>query len=854
MLARASVDGRLDEAAERLPELERQWEAWAPQYDADLGLYWQAPVWDAMEYTASSYQSDDPYHGGEGFRPTLNAYQYGDAKAIAALARRSGDDETANRYEQAASDLQTQKEAALWDEEAGFYKHVMRDNNPDRTQLADREEIGFIPWYFGMAPAENARAWEQLLDPQGFAAPYGPTTVERRSPFYMKDAERGCCRWSGPSWPFATSQTLTAMGNLLADYPDQPFVDAEDFADQLRTYALTQRKNGRPYVAEAHHPDSDRWLYDGRNHSEDYNHSTFNDIVLSSLVGIRAQQDDTVRIAPQVPADWNHFAAENVPYHGRNLTVLWDRDGSTYGQGAGMSVYLDGQKVHSQAELGEVSVPVGPPKGKKDAAASLPTMVDDAANVDSAGYPRATASYTWAGDEASNAIDGQDFHLDVPTTRWSTYQSPWSVDSLEVDLGVPTAVSDIRTVFYDDGGGVKVPQSYDVQYRDGNGVWVHLPGEQRTPAAPAAEAVNRIVLDTPVTTDALRLLTQSQPGSGVGVTAFQSWRTVEEQVDATIVTSPDGSVPVSPGGTVDVLTSLTLQERTDVQSEQLLVPRGWSVERVSPELRKGLRPGTYETTWRVTVPAGLDPAADLPIRYLVSTGGKTPATAGDIAPTRWVFDPETFGRTVWDDDFSTDRLGEYRVTGALNEPAPTLTVADGALQASTSGRGWGLVSTPQRATDRYAVIVEPRSFAGTGAGEDSMFVGLRRLTGRLRDELVQPHPQPGWGQRRDRRPGQARRRGPRISRRHVGAGRPLRDGRRGRSDGDVAGERRPVAAAQLRSRQQRGVAADPRGLVADGGAQARPGHDRRGPDDRAAVGGPRVGRATPAAEQEDEGS
>ncbi|MGL5849199.1 MAG: MGH1-like glycoside hydrolase domain-containing protein, partial [Phycicoccus sp.] len=298
VLARAEVDGRLGEAVALLPELEQQWRGWDPQFDPSTGLYWQTPVWDAMEYTASSYQSDDPYHGGAGYRPTLNAYQYGDARAIAELARLGGDPATADRYDASATALRDAQERLLWDPDRRFYAHVMRDDNPGRVRIADRELIGYLPWAFGMAPAENVAAWEQLQDPQGFGAPYGPTTVERRSSFFMKDAEVGCCRWSGPSWPYATSQTLTALGALLTEYPEQDTIGAADFTELLRAYALTQRKNGEPYVAEAHHPDEDRWLYDGAGHSEDYNHSTYTDLVLSTLIGIRGQQGDTVRVDP----------------------------------------------------------------------------------------------------------------------------------------------------------------------------------------------------------------------------------------------------------------------------------------------------------------------------------------------------------------------------------------------------------------------------------------------------------------------------------------------------------------------------------------------------------------------------
>ena len=70
--------------------------------------------------------------------------------------------------------------------------------------------------------------------------------------------------------------------------------------------------------------------------------------MLSGLLGIRPQPGDSVRIAPLVPASWDHFAVENVPYHGHNLTVVWDRDGSHYGKGAGLRVWVDGSSLHRQ--------------------------------------------------------------------------------------------------------------------------------------------------------------------------------------------------------------------------------------------------------------------------------------------------------------------------------------------------------------------------------------------------------------------------------------------------------------------------------------------------------------------------
>ncbi|MGJ3561868.1 discoidin domain-containing protein [Streptomyces sp. INA 01156] len=317
---------------------------------------------------------------------------------------------------------------------------------------------------------------------RGVLRALGPTTVERRSPWFMHQALEGCCRWNGPSWPFATSQTLTALANLLIDYPAQSHVDRTDYYAVLRAYVLTHRKDGKPYVAEAHHPDEDRWIYDGRGHSEDYNHSTFNDLVLSGLFGIRSQSDATVSLAPLVPREWDHFAVENLPYHGHNLSVLFDRSGRHYGHGAGLSVWLDGRRIHRQDDLEPVTLTIGRARQH-----TLPREVDDLANVEQKGHPLASASYTFHLDSPAKAIDGQDLHLDTPSSRWTNYGSPHADDWLAVDFGVPTPVSDLRISFYDDGGGVRTPDSYELHHLGQDGRWHPLPGQLRTPQAPGRE-------------------------------------------------------------------------------------------------------------------------------------------------------------------------------------------------------------------------------------------------------------------------------------------------------------------------------------------------------------------------------
>lgn len=523
LLQRVEVTGNLGFATDLVPALINFYNGWSAQLNSQLGLYWQTPVWDAMEFSASSYQSPDPYHGGNGYRPTINAYQFGDAKAISILAALKGDLATSLQFIKQAVKLQLAQDQYLWDPTTNFYKHVMRDNNPSLTKIVDREEIGFVPWMFEMPGPNRSAAWAQLLDPQGFFSDFGTTTVERRSSWFMYQAASGCCHWDGPVWPYATSQTLNGLANLLIDYPPQTYVTNQDYYDVLSAYAFAQQKNGQPYVAEAHDPDQASWIYDSPNHSEDYNHSTFNDLVLSGLIGIRPQITNTLVVHPLVPASWDYFAVENVAYHGRNISILWDRDGSHYQQGAGFRIYIDGNLVLVKSIIQPVVifVPPGQPQ-------TLPILVNDAVNawggpLSPAPYPIASASYTSPYDDAQRAIDGQVAFLDIPNTRWTDYGSPNPTDWWSVNFGQATSVSDIRIYFYNDNGGVKPPTSYELQYQDVNGQWQDIPNQTRQPTVPAGNDLNRITFPA-ITTQALRVIVTPQPGAWAGFSEFQSWR------------------------------------------------------------------------------------------------------------------------------------------------------------------------------------------------------------------------------------------------------------------------------------------------------------------------------------------
>ncbi|EOD68104.1 MGH1-like glycoside hydrolase domain-containing protein [Amycolatopsis vancoresmycina] len=610
----AQVTGDFGPVRALLPALVRQYRGWDKQFDPGLGLYWSVPVWDAMEYSASSYESPNPYHGGAGYRPTLNSYQYGDALAISRIADSAGDHRLATEYAQRAANLAAALQKWLWDPNRGFYYAMPRDGNPDHRLSGSREQIGFLPWMFGAARPADSAAWSQLLDPGGFAGAFGPTTAERRSPFFMKDAG-SCCRWDGPSWPFATAQTLTGLANLLDDYPAQPTVSKEDYAAALATYARTQTKNGTPYVAEAHDPDRDAWVYDGPSHSEDYNHSTYTDLVLSGLLGLRPQSDTTLRVQPLTPSTWDHFAAENVPYHGHDVTVLWDRDGTHYGQGAGMRLYVDGRLVQRSPTLRATTIDVG-----RTLLAPRTDLVDDAANPLRTGYPRPITSYTWPNDNPWSALDGKVWYDEVPeNTRWTNYASPNPGDFYGVDFGAPTPVGDIRWHGYDDGGGVRPAAAYRLEYWTGS-AWQEIPGQVREQAAPAGNGVNRITFPT-LTTSRIRLVFTNPPGAFVGVSELQSW--TPSSPDARITAGPANAAGVITAGRSTPLT-VTVQNTTGsplaAPRLSLAVPDGWSV--TSGRAPAAIPPGR-RATWNATLtaPPGAEPGSAAAMSATVSYRG-----------------------------------------------------------------------------------------------------------------------------------------------------------------------------------------------------------------------------------------
>ena len=87
-----------------------------------------------------------------------------------------------------------------------------------------------------------------------------------------------------------------------------------------------------------------------------YNHSTFNDLIITGLIGLRPRTDNTIEVHPLVPQNkWAWFCLDNVLYHGKIITIIWDKDGLKYKKGKGFSVWVNGKKVASSNNLEKIT-------------------------------------------------------------------------------------------------------------------------------------------------------------------------------------------------------------------------------------------------------------------------------------------------------------------------------------------------------------------------------------------------------------------------------------------------------------------------------------------------------------------
>jgi hypothetical protein len=316
-------------------------------------------------------------------------------------------------------------------------------------------------------------------------------------------------------------------------------------------------------------------------------------MIFEDVAGLQPRLDDVVELWP-IDMGFDHFAVNNLSYHGSDVTIVWQRPGGTtyYPLApAGYSLYVDGQRAFTVDDLahvtwdsrsGAVSVRDGsathvlfeahvPVKAADQVSLSeSPRLVESfqkagvdlvpatRSHVDLALGKTASASFTTTtppsqATDPANAVDG--FTISgLPVTSgsyvgtnpiWGTRGSPNAQDWYQVDLGAPTRFDTVKLYFYSNktfgsgGNTYREPADYDVQYLDGT-TWVDVPRQFKTPAVPQPN-YNKVEFP-PISASAVRVLMTPQPGYGLGLKEVQVFHAESSGLGTGNVTCANGQI------------------------------------------------------------------------------------------------------------------------------------------------------------------------------------------------------------------------------------------------------------------------------------------------------------------------
>jgi len=530
------VDGYAEDALARLDAMQGVFNAWNDSFDATKGLYYVEPIRDATEYTISSIDASngtDGFFGGDSFRPSINSFQYANALAISSLAALKGSiDDIVDTYNSRATAIKTRTQEALWNSTFEHFIDRFQVDNENVTYwdpVRGRELVGMVPWTHGLPDdtVEYAEAWKHVLNSSELLGEHGLRTVEPSYEYYMRqyryEGTQPECQWNGPVWPFQTTQVISGLANFLNDYKTGAkagIVSASDHTRLLKLYAqlhYNPERGGILDLEEDYYPDTGYPIV-GLKRSPHYFHSGYIDLVLSGLVGIRPSADDVLEVNPLIDASTiSFFRAERVPYHGHEVAVQWDIDGSRYGS-AGLQVEVDGKVVASSPTLTRLSAPVS----RTTPAPFFDTRIAKSIQLNSTtAYPRGNVSVPGASAQSIyGSIDGRIwFYPETDVANgWSTPIGNGTEMWYQVTFATNTTTSAADLAFFaNDDQGFDVPETYKIQVPSA-GSWVDA--EEAKYGEPVENGITEVEWAAAVSTK-VRLVFTPKSGKKVRLVEFK---------------------------------------------------------------------------------------------------------------------------------------------------------------------------------------------------------------------------------------------------------------------------------------------------------------------------------------------
>ncbi|WP_214103804.1 galactose-binding domain-containing protein [Acrocarpospora catenulata] len=270
-----------------------------------------------------------------------------------------------------------------------------------------------------------------------------------------------------------------------------------------------------------------------------------NYIFVEDMAGIQPRSDDKIELWP-IKFGYQHFMVNNLRYHGQDVTIVWDPDGSKYGLGAGYSLFINGDKKVTTDQLGKLTYDPNTNQVQAEdgltvtftaaAGSNFPTAVNTPIDDNRVVEYLKTAGIDLT-ENAPNLASGATLSSSytqqgVRPTPWRQFHTPgWSTTSMnytpgaiktteqpvslaavtdgvtanepywgnygttdkngyvELDLGSAKSFDNVKVFFVSDRqtGGYREPARWWVQVPNGSGGWKEVPGQFKNPAVPSAK-------------------------------------------------------------------------------------------------------------------------------------------------------------------------------------------------------------------------------------------------------------------------------------------------------------------------------------------------------------------------------
>jgi len=231
---------------------------------------------------------------------------------------------------------------------------------------------------------------------------------------------------------------------------------------------------------------------------------------------------------------------DGLPLDG-DLTAQW-----TALEGPGAVVFEDSaasSTIATFTEPGTYTLQLSAGDGAADSTSTVEVEIAEPdLRTNAALFATPSASYTSPWENTTAINDGIDppNSNDGTNPRWGTWPETGE-QWIQLDWGTPIRLDSSDLYFLDDGGGVRVPASWKIQYRDGD-EWTDVTAQGAYGTEP--DQYNEVAFD-PVTTTGLRAVIQSGEAS-VGVLEWKTFAEAPQQVRTVHQPTTAGNVPDLP--------------------------------------------------------------------------------------------------------------------------------------------------------------------------------------------------------------------------------------------------------------------------------------------------------------------